>query len=80
MIDNSNCSSLFRTVDPSAAKVHPRRRYDYMDAGGFCEGVHRKDLYIGEFEKIYGYPTDIDAVWADREKEHDKRYKVKCSK
>lgn len=27
--------------------------------------------YIGIFEKKYGIPTDIDAVWQDREKYMD---------
>lgn len=51
--------------------IHPRRlklvyssatpdnlEYDYI----------RGYEYIGIFEKKYGIPTDIDKVWADREK------------
>ncbi len=61
------------SVDPAAGRVHPRRRHAYMDAGGFCEGVRLSVVHRGAFELRYGVPTDVDAVWRDRDELRDGR-------
>lgn len=56
-------------ISPAAQEVHPRRHRDVFSSqvlDGFDTHVPAKEYYRGVFEKKYGYPTDIDAVWADR--------------
>lgn len=51
--------------------IHLRRMvFEYCPVAGDnlrLRPIKGKDD-IGRFEKKYGYPTDIDAVWLDREK------------
>lgn len=60
-------------IDPAARRVHGRRRHAYPDASGPNEGVKRGVEHRGRFELKYGHPTDVDAVWRDREREQDGR-------
>ncbi len=58
------------TLDPTARRVHERRRHAYLDGSHeLCTGVKRGVEHRGQFELLYGYPTDVDAVWRDRERE-----------
>lgn len=58
-------------VSPQARTVHKRRTTSRLLGSGWWEtNVIPGQQHRGVFELKYGYPTDVDAVWADREAEH----------
>lgn len=60
-------------VSSLARLVHPRHRIAQQDpsSGIISWYVNAERLGVGIFERCYGHPTDIDSVWASREKHQD---------